>query len=212
MKKRVYTILYYLYNLQLMNYINMRKQSNSNSFFLNSGTCINVHKTAAIIINKGFLKINDKWSNKDPFKSHLELGENSKLIVNGRFSFFSNSRISVNKNAILILGKGYVNNNAGIHCFNKITIGNNVVISENVMIRDSDNHKLYENGLEKIVSKPIEIKDNVWIGMNCVILKGVIIGEGAVIAAGSVVTKSVPAGCLVAGVPAKVIKENIIWG
>jgi acetyltransferase-like isoleucine patch superfamily enzyme len=51
----------------------------------------------------------------------------------------------------------------------------------------------------------------VWIGKNAVILKGIIIGEGSVIAAGAVVTKDVPDHCLVAGVPAKVIRKNIEW-
>ena len=50
-----------------------------------------------------------------------------------------------------------------------------------------------------------------WRGMNVTILKGVHIGTGAVIAAGAVVTKDIPAGCLAAGVPAKVIRENISW-
>lgn len=56
-------------------------------------------------------------------------------------------------------------------------------------------------------SHPIVIGDRAWIGANATILTGVTIGENAVVAAGSVVTKDVPANCLVGGVPAKVIKE-----
>lgn len=62
-----------------------------------------------------------------------------------------------------------------------------------------------------IKSKPISIGDHVWIGLNATILKGVTIGEGSVIAAGSVVVKDVPAHTLVGGIPAKVLKENIEW-
>ncbi|QEM10527.1 acyltransferase [Mucilaginibacter rubeus] len=56
-------------------------------------------------------------------------------------------------------------------------------------------------------TKPIKISSNAWIGMNCIILKGVTIGEGAIVGAGSVVTKDVPPWTIVGGNPAKVIKE-----
>jgi acetyltransferase-like isoleucine patch superfamily enzyme len=56
------------------------------------------------------------------------------------------------------------------------------------------------------VSSPVIIEDNVWIGINCIILKGVKIGKNSAIAAGSVVTRSIPANCLAAGNPARVVK------
>ena len=59
---------------------------------------------------------------------------------------------------------------------------------------------------EKVIVKPVVIKENVWIGSHCLILPGVEIGEGAVVGAGSVVTKNVPALAVVGGAPAKVIK------
>ena len=55
-------------------------------------------------------------------------------------------------------------------------------------------------------TRPVKIADNVWIGMNAIILKGVTIGENSVVAAGAVVTKSVPANTVVAGNPAVVVK------
>ena len=59
----------------------------------------------------------------------------------------------------------------------------------------------------KLKTVPVKICDNVWIGMNAIILKGVTIGENSVVAAGAVVTKSVPANVVVAGNPAVVIKK-----
>ena len=61
------------------------------------------------------------------------------------------------------------------------------------------------------MSRPIIIGDKVWIGMRATILKGVVIGDGAIIAAGAVVTKDVSPGTLVGGVPAKLIKKDVIW-
>lgn len=55
--------------------------------------------------------------------------------------------------------------------------------------------------------RPVTIGDYVWIGMNCLILKGVTIGEGAIIGAGSVVTRDVPPFCLAAGSPARVLRS-----
>ena len=61
------------------------------------------------------------------------------------------------------------------------------------------------------MNRPVVIGNHVWIAAGAMILKGVTIGDGAVIAAGAVVTKDVPAYCLAAGVPARVIRENVLW-
>ncbi|SDQ14560.1 acyltransferase [Flagellimonas zhangzhouensis] len=90
-----------------------------------------------------------------------------------------------------------------------ISIGKNVMIAQSVSIRDTDHN--FED-LSKpmisqgIITKKVEIKDNVWIGYGAVITKGVIIEEGAIIGANAVVTKNVPKNAIVGGVPAKIIK------
>jgi len=95
-----------------------------------------------------------------------------------------------------------------IHAGQCVNIGANCNISWDVCIMDRDYHKF--NSPAEII-KPVNIKDNVWIGCNSIITKGVTIGEGAVVAAGSVVTKDVPPKTVVGGNPAKVIKEDIYW-
>ena len=63
----------------------------------------------------------------------------------------------------------------------------------------------------KNVADSIIIEDHVWIGFNSIILKGVVVGNGAIIAAGSVVTKDVPPRTMVGGNPAKIICNDVIW-
>lgn len=139
--------------------------------------------------------------------SQMVMLPNSKVVLNGAFQIYSGHNIWLNENASLVLGSGYINNNLNLSCFDCIEIGNNVGISENVTIRDSDDHSI--NGSKH--TKPIKIGDNVWVGINATILKGVTIGDGAVIAAGSVVNRDVPPKSLVAGVPAVVKKTGVEW-
>lgn len=119
------------------------------------------------------------------------------------------SAAGVNKKAVIEIGdKSYIGDRTEIHAGESVKIGNGVNIAWDCNILDRDYHK-FQSDTEKI--KPVVIEDHVWIACGVTILKGVTIGEGAVVAAGSVVTHDVPKRALVAGNPAKVIKENISW-
>ncbi|HNF29019.1 MAG TPA: acyltransferase, partial [Chitinophagaceae bacterium] len=89
--------------------------------------------------------------------------------------------------------------------------GSNCAISWNVQIMDTDIHTLVVNGQPKESTKKIKIGNNVWIGSNVIILKGAEIGNNVVIAAGSIVSGNIPDNVLIAGVPAKIVKEQISW-
>jgi len=93
-----------------------------------------------------------------------------------------------------------------IGCFKEITLGTNVRCGANTLITDSDWHLGDSRSREP---KPIHIGDNVWLGYGVVVMKGVTIGENAVIGLNSVVTKDIPANCVAAGVPCKVIKREL---
>lgn len=103
------------------------------------------------------------------------------------------------------LGKGIVLMN-GFQCMSSggLTIEDNTLISLNCTIA-TNNHDFYDR--QVITCKPVHIKKNVWIGVNVTILPGVTIGENAIIGASSVVTKDVPPNTVVAGNPAKIIRE-----
>jgi len=87
-----------------------------------------------------------------------------------------------------------------------INLGNHVRLSKGVVLEtaylDFSERKLPYSHL----AKPITLEEGVWVGTNSIILSGVTIGKGAVVAAGSVVTKDVRAGCLVSGIPARLIR------
>lgn len=90
-------------------------------------------------------------------------------------------------------------------------IGNNVKIGGCVLITDTDAHPMdymaRRSSNEGTKSAPVVIEDDVWVGAHCIILKGVTIGARSIIGAGSVVTKNIPADCVAAGNPCKVIKS-----
>jgi acetyltransferase-like isoleucine patch superfamily enzyme len=87
-----------------------------------------------------------------------------------------------------------------------ITIGNNCLIGHNVVIATL-NHEEDPEHRGDLHAKPVIIGNQVWIGANATILPGITIGDGAIVAAGAVVTKDVPTRMVVAGVPAKIIKK-----
>lgn len=87
-----------------------------------------------------------------------------------------------------------------------ITIEDNVLIAPKVSLL-TESHPINPDERHSLIPKPIHIKKNAWIGANATILQGVTIGENAVVAAGSVVSKDVPDNVVVGGIPAKIIKE-----
>ena len=166
-----------------------------------------VDKTAKMNIkNKVCIaRIRDKINSRP---STFILEENAKFIIDNKFSFYTGCTIKVGKNATLKIKSGGMNVDSKIYCLKNIELGEHVFIGENVIIKDSDEH---HSDSQKPMAKPIKIGNNVWIGMGSMILKGVTIGDGAVIAAGSVVTKNVEPYTMVAGVPAVVKKRDVKW-
>ncbi len=105
------------------------------------------------------------------------------------------------------LGKNvFINHACSFLDLGGITIKDDVMLGPRVNLT-SENHPLDPKDRKTVILQPILIKRNAWIGANATILPGITIGENAIVAAGAVVTKDVPANCVVAGVPAKIVKE-----
>ncbi len=170
--------------------------------------------------NSIFENLNIDIRNSAPNFTNFYIGQN--CIINGSFIFErSFSKIVIGNNTFI--GGGL------FIAVEEIEIGNDVLISWGCTVIDTNAHSLscqerkddvllWKKSLEKgihgtyknwenVISKKITISNNVWIGFNSIILKGVTIGEGSVVAAGSVVVKDVEPFTLVGGNPAKFIKN-----
>lgn len=117
-----------------------------------------------------------------------------KLIFNGSFNSRSGLFININGGELSFGNKVFANRNISINCQKRINVGDYTMFGENVCIYDHD-HKQLPNGeisLNDYDARSIIIGNNVWVGSNVVILKGVVIGDKSIISAGSVVYKDVP--------------------
>lgn len=146
-------------------------------------------------------------------KGNIFLGEG--VFLDGTLECYSKGKIYIEEHSFI--------GRSRIFASQKVRIGKGVLISDNVVIMDSNLHpissikrygdlkKFHEGDFfdvySGIESYPVHISDYVWIGANAIILKGVTIGEGAIVGAGSVVTKDIPPYTIVAGNPARIIRE-----
>ena len=200
------------YKLSVLRYV--KKETNQSQsrmpLRISVKTTTKIHRNAVFSFGKkGLLAFGVPGGYKFCRPSYLSMGDGATLEASGTFSVGDNAYVIIRKNVALRLGSGYINSNAQIVCDKSITIGNQVAIADGVLIRDSDDHDICYEGYEK--TAPVVIGDHVWIGHRATILKGVTIGDGAIIAAGAVVTKDVPPNAIAGGVPAKVIKNDVKW-
>lgn len=186
----------------------LKKEKNEENLNPFKGSKIYLSPSSELDI-RGKLSLNSNCIGENGRTTILRMDEGSKLTVKGSFDVFYGGDIICFPESTLILGSGFCNSDVKIRCKNHISIGEHVAISHNVTIMDSDAHRVIEEGYE--MSKPVTIGNHVWIGTRATILKGVTIGNGAIVAAGAVVTGNVPPHTMVAGVPARVIKENVEW-
>lgn len=145
--------------------------------------------------------------------SNITLG--SHLVLDGTLECYEHGRMEIG--AYTYIGQ------SRLFCASRLTVGKGVMVSDNVIIMDSDLHPIsgqsrsqsmqewaqgkFPNVYTNVSSGPVSVGDMAWIGANSVILKNVSVGEGAIIGAGSVVTLDVAPWTVVAGNPARVLRE-----
>ena len=147
-----------------------------------------------------------------PAPCSVHLGRGARLSVTGTVQIHRGTRVFVNDGGVLEIGpRTFINDCSTLTCFERLSIGSGCSISWNTNILDTNVHELVINGVPRPRSQRVTIGDNVWIGTGAVVLPGVTIGDGAVVGAGSVVTCDVPPEAVVAGNPARIIREGVSW-
>ena len=172
------------------------------------GALLSMKKNSTIELNANLL-IGEKRVKGNNISTRIQMDPWTKLTINGQFNVNEGAYIWITRSGHLTLNGGFINEGVTITCATSIYIGKGANIARGAVIRDFDGH--YIEDFNYKTAKPIHIGDHVWIGYDAMILKGVTIGEGAIIAARAVVTKDVPPHTIVAGNPAKVIRQNIKW-
>lgn len=152
-----------------------------------------------IIVNKGQIRIGSGTTIKSSFLSNL-IGLYQRTVI-----------VSRTPEAKIEIGSNVGMSGVTIYARDSIRIGDNTKIGGNTKIMDNDFHPVdpslrMECSNKNMNVRPIEIGENVFIGCNCLILKGTKIGDNSTIGAGSVISGIIPANCVAAGNPAKVIR------
>ena len=141
-------------------------------------------------------------------------GDNNTLIIDELANFTGPCQIKMEGNSTLHFGKW--SGIRGVRFLLKnasINIGYHCMFSYGIVVRNHDSHHILDPLTSEPTNRPkdINIGSEVWIGEGATILKGVNIGDNSVVATNSVVTKGCKEGCILAGNPAKIVKENILW-
>ena len=143
------------------------------------------------------------------WRGPLKLEVRGSITIGGNLKAYAApipARIATGPDGVVELGNGvFINYGVEIYAARSIKIGDNVHLADMAAIYDTDFHQLEEGAAVRVA--PVKIGSNAWIGRQAIVLPGVEIGDHAVVAAGSIVTKDVPSRTLVAGNPASVKRE-----
>lgn len=143
-------------------------------------------------------------------------GNNNRVII-GSGTCIDNSRIWIEgNNCRLIIGENVTVVGADFSIAEddqSIEIGDDCLFAYDVEFKTSDSHSIIDLDTNERINyaRSIKLENHVWLGAKASVLKGVTIGKDSIVATGAIVTRDIPANCLAAGIPAKVIKTNVTW-
>jgi len=144
------------------------------------------------------------------------LGDGHKIFIGASCRFQSLSLWLEDQNCKISIGEGTTVEGAHIAATEpggNISIGKDCMLSFGIDIRNGDSHAIFDAETKQRINSavPVEIKEHVWIGAHVQILKGSVIEKGSVIGTRSLVTGNIPEACIAAGIPAKPVKNKILW-
>lgn len=182
-----------------------------NNNYISSSKNIN-NSRITIYGNNNVIKIsnNSKINNSNI----VIFGNNSSIIIGNNVDLKGPVNIHLEDNSTLTIGDNTNLRGVTITIINgKVSIGKNCMFSYNIKIRNTDSHKILDKNTMRIINanKDVKICDNVWVGEDVTILKGSHISDNCVIGYGTITTKVYPPNSVIAGIPGKIVKSNIIW-
>lgn len=172
-------------------------------------TVVDLEPHTKIYIVGGDIELGCDLIRKSKTETRVRLRENAIWSSTGGCKISYGTTIELLNGAILENGYFTMNSNSTMVAAYRVSLGNDVMVSRNVVIYDSDFHTIEdENGTCVNKSKKVTIGDHVWIGANVTVLKGACVGAGSIIGANTTVSGNIPENCIVRSIFEKVCKEN----
>ena len=174
---------------------------------------IDIDSTAKIYVRKKNIEIGINKLTKSKAETYVRLGKKAVWISNRGAGLFYNTVLEIGRNATFESGFFTANGGSVIICAKRITFGDDVMLGRNIIVYDSDHHQILdENNNVKNHSKEVIIDDHVWLTSNITILKGSHIEKNSIVAAQTVITKSIPKNALVVGNGSfKLLNQKANW-
>ena len=141
-------------------------------------------------------------------------GSNARIKIGSEVWVANELNIECGNNATVTIGNGTTFDKTTLYsAYGDIRIGADCMFSYEVFLRNHDSHFIFdaETGNRINYTKTIEVKDHVWIGQNAILLAGFTVGKNSIVGAGSISSSAFPDGCVIAGNPARIIREGVTW-